>query len=520
MKKNFKNFINNYRELDLNLTVTNSESLSSLVDHLYKKLRCDHKNVEKKKNHLKILIVNLYNNYCLDKTRFTGIYRSSNRYNTSSRYNGNNVSRGILDIIELLVDNGYMEYDNGVYARESSATSYISRNKLTDKLLYLIKKYKINESAIELLPNTECIIIQIKDENGKRKVEYTDTESIKKYRAILTDYNNLLRESHIDIYEIPSRQGIIIGKSENPVAVTQREKFVRRIFNHEGLNLGGRYYGGWWQRLSSEWRRKISINNAPTIELDYSGVHLRMLYDQHGLNVPRGDVYDLREIGYHTIYKKYSDEEVRPVLKLLLLIMLNADSEAKAIRAFRWELQDDENNYPTDLDIPLLISKFSQLHYQLRDKKLFYTGVGKELARKDSEIATDVIEHFTNKQIPILSIHDSFIIDLRHLKELKEVMEEKYKKIIKPNADVKVKVPFIQKYLQMWDEKTNPYSYRIGKKVTPLSNIVVPYHMGTGEDVISMNRPLSKLGVESQKRYINFSVRDEFRRVKNYYKTH
>jgi len=513
MKKNFKNFINNYRELDLNLTINDSDQLSSLVDHLYKKLKCDHKNIDKKKNHLKIIIVNLYNNYCLDKKRFTGIYRSSNRYDSNSRYNGNNVSRGILDIIELLVDNGYIKYNNGVNARNTNAQSYISRNKLTDKLLYLIKKYKIKELDIELLSNTECIIIQIKDENGKRKVEYTDTESIKKYRTILTDYNNLIRASHIDIHELPSSKGIIIGKSENPVAITQREKFVRRIFNHEGLDLGGRYYGGWWQRLSSEWRKKICINLAPTVEIDYSGVHLRILYDQQGMRTPKGDVYDLREMDYHGIYKQYSNEEIRPVLKLLLLIMLNADSEAKAIRAFKWELQDDDNNYPTDLDIPMLISKFSQLHYQLRDKKLFYTGVGKELARLDSEIATGVLEHFTNKQIPVLTIHDSFIIALKHLKELESVMAEQYKKIIKPDADVKVKLPSILKYINYW--KKDPYTYRIGKKVTSISNIVVPYHMGTGEEVISMNRPHSKLTKECEKRSIKFL---QTKRVKTYYK--
>jgi len=517
MRKEFEN----YRELDLNLTITDTESLSALVDHLYKKLGCDHKNIEKKKNQLKILIVNLYNNYCIDKKRYTGIYRSSNRYNTESRYNGNKISRTLVQknptkgILELMADKGYIEYARGVNPRESNATAYISRNKLTDKLLYLIKKYKINESDIELLPNTECIIIQIKDENGKRKVEYTDTESIKRYRSILTDYNNLLRETHIDINELPTKNGIIIGKSENPVAITQREKFVRRIFNHEGLDLGGRYYGGWWQRLSSDWRNKINIHNAPTVELDYSGVHLRILYDQHGLSVPQGDVYDLREIGYREIYQQYSDDEIRPVLKVLLLIMLNADSEEKAIRAFRYELQDKDNNYPSDLDIKTLISKFTQLHYQLRDKKLFYTGVGKELARQDSEIATGVIEHFTKKKIAVLTIHDSFIIDFRHLEELKTVMTEQYRKIVKADANVKLKLPFITKYVQMWDEVKKPYSFSKGKKVNPMSNIVVPYHMGSGDEVVYKNQPRNK---DHQKRFINFSVRDEFRRVKNYYK--
>lgn len=509
MRKEFEN----YRELDLNLSIINSESLSALVDHLYKKLRCDHKNIEKKKNHLKIIIANLYNNYSIDKQRYTGIYRSSNRYNSNSRYNGKQVSRALIDMVKLLSDNGFMQYDNGVNARNSSATSYISRNKLTDKLLYLIKKYKINESDIELLPNTECIIIQIKNENGKRKVEYTDTESIKRYRSILTDYNNLLRETHIDINELPTMNEIIIGKSENPVVITQREKFVRRIFNHEGLDLGGRYYGGWWQRLSSEWRKKINIHNAPTVELDYSGVHLRILYDQHELSVPQGDVYDLREMGYREIYQQYSDDEIRPVLKVLLLIMLNADSEEKAIRAFRYELQDKDNNYPSDLDIPTLISKFTQFHYQLRDKKLFYTGVGKQLARQDSDIVTGVIEHFTKKRIAVLTIHDSFIIDFKHLAELKSVMIEQYKKIVRPEADVKVKYPFIVKYQQMWDEIRKPYTFSKGRKVTPISNIVVPYHMGTEDEIIYKNQPQNN---EHQKRYAQF-INDKSR-IKDYYR--
>tara|TARA_B100000676_G_C18066441_1_gene841270 strand:- start:1228 stop:2781 length:1554 start_codon:yes stop_codon:yes gene_type:complete len=509
MRKKFEN----YKELDLNLIILDSKSLSALVDHLYKKLRCDHKNVEKKKNHLKIIIANLYNNYSIDKKRYTGIYRSSNRYNSNSRYNGNHISRGLIDMVKLLSDNGYMQYYNGVNARNSSATSYISRNKLTDKLLYLIKKYKINESDIELLPNTECIIVQIKDENGKRKVEYTDTENIKRYRSILTDYNNLLRETHIDINELPAKNGIIIGKSKNPVVITQSEKFVRRIFNHEGLDIGGRYYGGWWQRLNSEWRNKININNAPTVEIDYSGVHLRILYDQHGLSVPPGDVYDLREMGYREIYRQYSDDEIRPVLKVLLLIMLNADSEKKAIRAFRYELQDKDNNYPSDLNISTLISKFSQLHYRLRDKKLFYTGVGKQLARQDSDIATGVIEYFTKKRIAVLTIHDSFIIDFKHLAELKSVMIEQYKKIVKPEADVKVKYPFIVKYRQMWDEIRKPYTFSKGRKVTPISNIVVPYHMGTGNEVIYKNQPQNN---EHQKRYEQF-INDKSR-IKDYYR--
>ena len=54
MKEDFKN----YRELDLNLTIPDSSSMSSLIDYLYNKLGkaktivdYDHKNKKKKREH-------------------------------------------------------------------------------------------------------------------------------------------------------------------------------------------------------------------------------------------------------------------------------------------------------------------------------------------------------------------------------------------------------------------------------------------------------------------------------------
>ena len=520
MKEEFKN----YRELDLNLTIPDSSSMSSLIDHLYNKLGkaetkvdYDHKNKKKKENILKVIIVNLYNNYSIDKTRYTGIYRSSNRYDSTSMYNSHGISRQLPEVVKDLSGLGYLEYDNGVNSSNPRASpSYISRNILTDKLLYLFKKYKIDADHIELLPETESIIIQIKDENGKRKIEYEESDNIKKYRAILTRYNNLLRETDIDVNELPNKRGIVIGKSLNPVAITKKEKFVRKIFNHEHRHLGGRYYGGWWQRINSKWRNQIMINQSPTIELDYTAIHLRILYDWKNLKQLKGDPYDLRQVQYTEPYKKYTEEEVRPVLKMLLLIMLNAKSKAKAIRAFRLEINDTDNNHPKDLDINTLVEKFTQMHYQIDELGLFYTGVGQQLARYDSEITTLIIDHFTKQKIPILTVHDSYIIQTQHLRELEKVMDTEYQKVLENTSTVKLKIPFINKYLQGWDDIKKPYSYSAGRKANPLSAIVVPDHIGKGQEVIMKQVPKD---MDLQRRHQDY-LKWFIGATKDYYKTH
>lgn len=44
--------------------------------------------------------------------------------------------------------------------------------------------------------------------------------------------------------------------------------------------------------------------------------------------------------------------------------------------------------------------------------------------RKDSEITSLIHNHFTPKGIPVLSVHDSYLVDCRHVGELRQVMRD------------------------------------------------------------------------------------------------
>ena len=44
------------------------------------------------------------------------------------------------------------------------------------------------------------------------------------------------------------------------------------------MELGGRFYRGWWQSIPSQHRPHIRIDGKKTIEVGYSGMCLRILY--------------------------------------------------------------------------------------------------------------------------------------------------------------------------------------------------------------------------------------------------
>ena len=62
---------------------------------------------------LKVLLVNLYATFLDDSALWTGVARSANAYAPTSRYNGLNVSFKIVQLIDGLVELGYLEFLGG-----------------------------------------------------------------------------------------------------------------------------------------------------------------------------------------------------------------------------------------------------------------------------------------------------------------------------------------------------------------------------------------------------------------------
>jgi hypothetical protein len=399
-------------------------NVNNAVDEIYSDLNtlpALNTNIQKRKNHIKIIILNLYNRWFVDPELFTSYQRNSNFYSgLEDRYNPNKASRLIATVVDSMKQKGYLEDHTGFYDRTHKGKSRLSRMRATDKLIPLMTKYGIKNDYIQKSPKTECIIQRNKD---KKETDYVDTRAIIKIRKSLNAYNNLLRSTFIDIPDNALKEYEKSASAKGEVKINLNEKFIKRIFNNSSWDDGGRFYGGWWQRIPRELRQKVRINHDPVIEIDYSGLHIILLYANDGIDYWKDigkDPYILA--GYK------DDEKTRRLLKFILLTILNAETKAKAIKAIQKEINFNQKIYfwvkRDGIDIRKIVDDFASNHERI--KKHFFTGEGVKLQRLDSRIAEDIINQFAKEEIPVLCIHDSFIVQSVQEEKLKKMMEDSF----------------------------------------------------------------------------------------------
>jgi hypothetical protein len=429
----FKDVFYNYKPFNLNLHSTDTNATDAIAEVILPKL--DVPQTDRNKKYLVVLILNVYQNYCMKKTMYTGFHKTRNYYQKKSRYNKNGVSNAIIKIMECMIEQQYILEKRFYHSVNKYEKSYTTRIRILQKLLDVINKHKLHINTVDVLPDTECIII--KETKGKRNVpiEYHDDLDIIKQRQILTAYNNLLKYTHIDCVDVGD-DGVRIGKSKYPILINQQNKFVRRIFNLDENNyaLGGRYYGGWWQGMNKEWRKKIKINGLDCTEIDYSGMGIKILYSLEEIEIDERDPYDLTGYYKHSFLTK---EDLRPLLKHILIIMLNCKSKPQAVGRITADVNDEDKGFPNDINVPQLMEAFAERHKPI--KHLFYKSKGKLQMRLDSDVCELIIDYFTFKGIPVLTVHDSFVTDVGHAGELEEKMIDFYNRILgESKIDIKV----------------------------------------------------------------------------------
>jgi hypothetical protein len=189
-------------------------------------------------------------------------------------------------------------------------------------------------------------------------------------------------------------------------SLCMQQIFMRRIFSQNSLELGGRFYGGWWQMIPSELRPRVMINGDRTNEVDYSGLIFAQLYAREGLPL-NGDPYDLGQALTDTKKK-------RGLVKKFMIASLN----------------DQAGSYR------LSVSELEQLgisHYQLKRvvfkkhkciESYFGSGIGLAMQYVDSEMAEQVMLRMNAAGEVCLPIHDSFIVRRAAVVLLSKIMAE------------------------------------------------------------------------------------------------
>ena len=379
------------------------------------------------KKQFKTLLLDLYVAWLDDPELSIGVGMTKSAYKKNSRYNELFISAKMIEIVNRAYEVGLIDKETG-----SEWSGMTTRIRASTILQSIFKKTSLSLfDMTEEYPNKEVIVLNKKEyQDDKEKtvnIDYEDTdyEPIVSMRQQLQDYNALLWRTFIDI---PTRQHPVIeqpywdkkaGKEKiRRVKLTQDNKFVRRVFYRGDWNLGGRFHGGWWQSIKEDWRKQIYINDETTIEVDYSGLHVNLLYGLQGIQPPQEDHYALEHL-----LLDFTVGEQRKVVKGIVLNAINAATVKKAFQAYQVDQPSKSKERKLKhKQLHLLLDAFKEKHPTLGDS--LGTDKGVELMNVDGRITTKIINHFTKKNIPVLTIHDSYVIPDIHSGELRTIMNK------------------------------------------------------------------------------------------------
>tara|TARA_B110000503_G_scaffold142349_1_gene238846 strand:+ start:1164 stop:2651 length:1488 start_codon:yes stop_codon:yes gene_type:complete len=198
---------------------------------------------------------------------------------------------------------------------------------------------------------------------------------------------------------------------------------LRRIFSRGSLELGGRFYGGWWQLLPKKYRPYITIGRKRTSEVDFSTMSLRILYAWENIDIPDNrDLYDIGLSGSDRYLEKSRD-----LIKTYTNAILNDDSgNFRLNKADLTTLKLSHNE---------LKSRVYEFHKPII--KYFSTGVGLKTMLIDSQIAEKIMLYYLYDNVVVLPIHDSFIIRAGFETDLENTMKRIFYEVVGSKTKVK-----------------------------------------------------------------------------------
>lgn len=358
------------------------------------------------RHQLRVLLLDLYVAWLRDRTLCIGVSQSSNYWDTSSRYNAIHISKKIIPIIKTLHENGLLDLAKGSYSGPGVPGNRTTRIRASGRLQAMFAEAKFERDDVTRVPNEEVIVLRSEDD---QLIDYEDTDETNEMREQVRRYNDVIAASFIDIPVL-----------DEPVIDDQPTDHhhcrTRRIFSRSEWTKNGRFHGGWWQQVNSDWRSRIFINDTPTVEVDFRGLHVAILSAEQDVEL-EGDPYDLPD----GLIGGVPPELQRSIVKRLLLTAINARSSNAAFSAFRdgfstGHMAKALSNEQLSILVAAFIAKSPHLEESL------FSDQGIRLMNVDSQITAIIHQEFTTQAIPVLSVHDSYIVDYTRVAHLKDVM--------------------------------------------------------------------------------------------------
>ena len=420
--------LRNSKHVDFNTNLFGDKSkkiIKSILDEI-KSNKLEFSVVNKKEN-ISVLIANLYRIIRLELRDYCHAPMNPKYFkekNIGKLTKGKIGYNGWSAAVKIFKQLDYVQVIKG-------KEGWLSRIKYTDKFYNnVIEKFKLNpQDILKTKPNiikTKTIISKtppsINKTNNKKtkeKINIVKTEvevknSRRTYQVIkrVENYNKLLLDTDI----VPGKMDVMAQSRTSFENRTYTRRFVK-----SNLQLGGRFYGPYWQTLPKKYRKLIKINGEEVVELDYNAMHLHLLYSK--LNKSLYDYYPFNKDPYAI------PEYNRKIVKLVFTACINENCTRKNINHVGGQQVSEglPDLFEEGLPYREMVDSLGKNHPEVAP--LFYSEIGYEISYMESRVTDYIVTVLTKHKIPVLSIHDSFVVVKSKVSFLRTIMQEAFTKL-------------------------------------------------------------------------------------------
>ena len=397
--------LRNSKHVDFNTNLFGDKS-SEIIKFILDKVRSNKLKfiVVNKKENIKVLIANLYRVIYLGLRDYCHAPMNPKYFkkkNIGKLTKGKIGFNGWLATVKIFKQLDYIQIVRG-------KEGWLSRIKYTDKFYDdVIEKFKLDpQDILKTKPS-------ITKKNSK-KVEVEIKNSRRTYQVIkrVENYNKLLLNTNI----VPGKMDVMTEKKTSFANSTYTRRFVK-----SNLKLGGRFYGPYWQTLPKRYRKLIKINGEEVIELDYNAMHLHLLYSK--LNKSLYDYYPFNKDPY--AIPGYN----RKIVKLVFTACINENCTRKNINHVGGQQVSKglPDLFEEGLPYREMIDSLGKNHPEVAP--MFYSEIGYEISYMESRVTDYIVTVLTKHKIPVLSIHDSFVVVKSKVSFLRTIMQEAFTKL-------------------------------------------------------------------------------------------
>ena len=362
------------------------------------------------KRQLNCILANLYRFHRLNKNLSISVSMRNGK-SVPARYNPSGISNKTLkSLVTTLTALGFTYHVSGKFDRINGRASYLPRIAADNQLIQCLESQFGWKSSTVRYHSSDSLLIMNSEKgtDGKRyRLDYTDTPETVAISDFIRRYNQYMSQQEIILFN---------GFRTFPDMIQ-----MRRTFTNGSWESGGRLFGGEYQQMSKTNRQQILINDLPTVEVDIKSCHPTMAFAATGI-----DWYQKHN---REIYDLGTDRWPRDIIKRAFNIMLNSDSRKQAIKALYGlssdDLATDEGYFVEYKGWAKELVVFVEAAYP-ELATIFYQQYGNTFMKMEGDICSQVMQQCMDLDIPVLTIHDSFICTEQHKETVSELVYEAF----------------------------------------------------------------------------------------------